>query len=125
MLETFDAIWNFITVYLMHPAIILVWMHFFADFILQSDSMATKKSSSNKWLGLHIAAYSLPFFLWLGWYFALINGIAHFITDWCTSRITSKLWAEKKVHWFFVTIGFDQAIHITTLLISYQIIFGF
>ena len=96
----------------------LIWMHFVADFILQSDQMAKNKSKSNKWLAVHICVYTMPFF-WFGWQFALINGVAHFATDWFTSRATSKLWHNGKVHWFFVMIGFDQAVHLTTLILTY------
>jgi hypothetical protein len=98
-------------------------MHFVADFILQSDDMAKNKSKSNKWLSMHIAAYTVPFF-WFGWKFALINGAAHFVTDWFTSRASSKLWNNGKVHWFFVVIGFDQAIHMTTLFLTYYYLVG-
>jgi len=99
--------------------LLLVWMHFVADFILQSDKMAKSKSSSSFWLLLHVVTYSIPF-VFFGWIFALVNGAAHFITDWITSRITSKLWEQKEVHWFFAVIGFDQAIHMTTLILTYK-----
>jgi hypothetical protein len=39
----------------------------------------------------------------------------HFVTDYITSRISSKLWAKQDWHRFFVTIGFDQLIHQATL----------
>jgi hypothetical protein len=35
----------------------------------------------------------------------------HFVTDAITSRINSRLWAAKNVHWFFVGIGADQLLH--------------
>jgi len=108
---------------LQHPIIMLIWMHFVADFVLQSDSMAKNKSTSNKWLGLHIFVYSIPF-IYFGWLFAIVNGIAHFITDYITSRITSRLWKAGKVHYFFVVIGFDQAVHITTLFVTYGLLVG-
>ena len=93
-------------------------MHFIADFVCQNDWMARGKSSSNRILATHVAIYSIPFF-WFGWQFAIINMCAHFATDWFTSRITKKLWADEKVHWFFVVIGLDQAIHMTTLIGTY------
>jgi len=99
--------------------VILIWLHFVADFILQSDAMAKNKSKSSKWLLLHVVAYSIPF-IFFGWLFALVNGAAHFVTDFITSRITSKLHAKGEIHWFFVAIGLDQAIHLTTLVLTYK-----
>ena len=99
--------------------IILIWLHFIADFILQTDKMAINKSSSNRWLGLHVSVYTVPFF-WFGWRFALVNGAAHFVTDWLTSRGTSYLWKKEERHWFFALIGLDQAIHMTTLFLTYR-----
>lgn len=97
----------------------LVWMHFVADFMLQSDKMAHSKSSSNKWLTIHVAIYTAPFFLF-GWEFALLNGAAHWVTDYFTSRATTALFKRKENHWFFVVIGFDQAVHLTCMVLLYQ-----
>ena len=76
------------------------------------------KSKSNLVLLQHVLIYGLPFYLF-GALFAVVNVILHFIVDWCTSRITSKLWTAGKVHWFFVTIGFDQALHMSCLILTY------
>lgn len=95
--------------------LIVIWLHFFSDFILQWDYMSRQKSKSSAWLGLHILIYSIPM-LWFGWKFALVNGLAHFVTDWFSSRATSKLYSMGQIHWFFVVIGLDQAIHLTTLI---------
>lgn len=97
--------------------LILIWLHFVCDFILQTDQMAKQKSTSNKWLTSHVIAYTIPFML-IGVKFAVVNGILHFITDYISSRISSKMWSKGEVHWFFVVIGADQAIHISTLLLT-------
>lgn len=97
--------------------LLVIWIHFVADFIFQTDKMALNKSTSNKWLLSHVSVYTIPL-LWFGWKFALINGAAHFATDFCTSRWTSALWKKQKRHEFFIVIGLDQAIHMTTLILT-------
>ena len=98
--------------------IAIIFMHFFADFVLQNDKMALNKSKSNLWLGIHVLVYMIPITVF-GWKFSLINGVAHFITDWFTSRGTTYLWQKKKRHEFFVLIGLDQALHMATLVLVY------
>lgn len=104
--------------------LILIWVHFFADFILQSDNIAKNKSTSNFILFQHVFLYCLPFVVFFGVTFAVFNALLHFIVDWNTSRATSFLWKHKKIHWFFVTIGFDQALHMTCLICSYIYFYG-
>lgn len=99
----------------------LIWVHWFSDFVLQTDKMAMNKSKSNLWLLFHVVVYTIPF-LYFGVLFALINGAAHFLVDYVTSRINSRLWAAKKVHYFFVGVGIDQAIHMTILLYTASIL---
>ena len=108
----------------MYEILLLIWIHFVADFLLQSDKMALNKSSSNEWLAIHVGIYTLPFFIF-GWQFALINGAAHFITDYFTSRYAKRLWIREERHWFFVIVGLDQAIHLTTLVVTYELLIGF
>lgn len=105
----------------------LLITHFLGDFVLQTDEMAKGKSSSMKWLALHIGTYSAVilitavFFLpwWQAVAFAAFNGGLHMLTDYFTSRMSSKLWAQGRVHDFFVVIGADQLIHVLTLYWSY------
>lgn len=102
----------------------ITWLvvHFVADFVLQSDWMAQNKSKRWDALGLHCIVYAtcwavFGFFSFraAGGWFALITYITHFATDAVTSRINSRLWQAKQVHWFFVGIGADQVIHYATL----------
>jgi hypothetical protein len=106
---------------MIYDILTLVWLHFIADFLLQTDKVAIGKSKSNKVLAYHCAIYAIPL-LWFGPLFAGINGVLHFLTDWITSRWCSKLYREEKRHWFFVVIGLDQALHLTALILTYSLI---
>lgn len=105
----------------------IVWLHFLADFVLQSDKVSKAKSGSNRVLAFHVALYSVPFIPFAAAYMTpanaatwlLVNVAAHFVTDYITSRMTSKLWKAGDVHNFFVVIGADQAIHMTTLFLTF------
>lgn len=116
--------------------IFLIWIHFFADFILQTDHQAINKSKNYWVLADHCFSYSgvlLVFWaLWCFHYkgmsfapalesasvFASVNFIAHFITDAVTSRVCRYLWEKEQRHKFFVVIGIDQALHMTVLVWS-------
>lgn len=128
---------------ILFPLSLLV-VHFVADFLLQNNWMALNKSKKLEALTLHCLVYSLCFFPLWGWKFFLITFWTHWLVDFVTSRITSKLWfidfkkpdpvtegdltfcygfAEVfpvKRHWFFVAIGFDQLIHAATLALTYH-----
>jgi len=99
--------------------LLLVWMHFVADFVFQTDEVALGKSKSNRLLLKHVLIYGIPFLL-VGFAYAGVNSAAHFAVDYVTSRVTAELFKQGQRHWFFVVIGFDQAIHMTTLFITYQ-----
>lgn len=118
----------------------LILLHFIGDFILQSNWMALGKSKSIPPLTFHVLVYSLVFLPFYGFHFWIVTFYLHWIVDFITSRITSKLWfidlfptsckpedadpnwstyyahiRENKRHWFFVMIGFDQLIHYVCL----------
>jgi len=105
----------------------ILFAHWVADFVFQTNKMAKNKSTSLFWLSNHICEYQavLLILLWLTdlrlgriVIYVLVNGIAHLIIDFVTSKINSKLWAKGKVHWFFVSVGFDQFFHVAILLIT-------
>lgn len=99
--------------------LIILVVHFVADFVLQSHWMAINKSKSWKALLTHTAIYSC---IWIviipNWKFILITFISHTLIDAITSRINTKLWKEGKIHQFFVMIGFDQLLHYTQLFLT-------
>jgi len=83
----------------MIPVTIIVYIlmiHFLADFGLQTSDQATLKSTNVKQLTMHVSVYSMVWFVsaypMLGsWFaalgFAVITFIAHYMTDYVTSRI--------------------------------------
>lgn len=117
-------------------AIILI--HWLADFVFQTDKMAKGKSKNWNDLLNHTGTYSviwlIPIILlfpkdWTTSQYVLtslsfggITFIAHTITDYFTSRLNSKLWAKGDVHNFFISIGGDQVLHYTQLLLTYYIL---
>lgn len=117
---------------------LILIIHWIADFILQTNSQAKGKSKEWRPLLEHTVSYTLcwiPFLYFTKWYlnidginllglFLPITFIAHTITDYFTSRLNSKLWAQGKVHNFFVSIGFDQILHYVQLFLTYWILAG-
>lgn len=130
----------------MKIAFILIVVHFFADFVFQTDKMA--KGKSKNWVDLlsHTSTYSFifmtffliytfPYFIWnketfengiweknflnLVVIFPIITFICHTITDYFTSRLNSRLWAEGRTHDFFVSLGADQIYHYVQLFLTY------
>lgn len=94
--------------------LLILVIHFLADFVLQSDWMAHNKAKDWKVLSAHVVVYTVclsPF----GFAFSLINGLLHFVTDAISSRATAYLWQKQERHWFFVVIGLDQLVHYTCL----------
>lgn len=101
--------------------IIILFFHFFADFICQTHDMGTRKSEEPKILFLHGAIYTIPF-IFINPLYAIINGLLHIGVDNVTSKWTKKLYAKQQYHWFFTVIGFDQMIHVMTLFSTYIIL---
>lgn len=89
----------------------LAGVHFLGDFVLQNNWMALNKSKASeafippcgcwdvkhlnfeglKALGAHVGVYTLCFFP-RGVYFMLALFFLHFVTDFFTSGLTSRLW---------------------------------
>lgn len=122
----------------------IIIIHWIADFVLQTDKQAQGKSKNWNDLLDHTITYSSIWFIisLIGYLllvsqqenipphnlsiaackpivFTLITFIAHTITDYFTSRLNSRLWEQKKVHNFFVSVGFDQVLHYIQLFTTY------
>ncbi len=118
--------------------IVSVFLHWFGDFVLQTDYHAKNKSTNNKVLISHTLIYSsvwlvsslfygcitmsLPLGIVFAIKFSLITFIAHTITDYFTSRLNTKLYNQGDIHNFFVSIGFDQALHYTQLCLTFYLL---
>jgi hypothetical protein len=102
----------------------LIILHFFGDFVFQTDWQAKNKSKNLRALLSHTTVYSLCYLFPLGWKFVLVTFITHTLTDAVTSRMTAHLWAKGHVHNFFVVIGADQVIHYFTLAITFWYLIG-
>lgn len=115
----------------------LILVHWVADFVLQTREMGENKSKDNFWLTAHVTIYSLTTIVTWYLFFLLIKVpitmhsislsfisifIMHWITDYITSRMTSKFATNQKWYGFFTTIGFDQVLHYTQLFIVYTYI---
>ncbi len=101
--------------------LLMLSIHFVADFILQNDWMAINKSSSWMALTVHVLIYSVPFSIAFGVTFGLLTFALHFVQDALTSRLTAYLWQKNQRHWFFVAIGFDQLLHTFALVWAFYL----
>ena len=115
----------------------LLFVHWVADFVLQTHWQATNKSKSNSALASHVGVYTLFWYIalfgWLMYYdvdatlmmflFLPITFVAHFCTDYITSRITSRLYKKGDFHNFFVVIGLDQLLHYLQIFLTFNLLF--
>ena len=109
----------------------ILFIHWVADFLFQTKTMATMKSKDTNWLLIHVAVYSFTWFFIGAFFFgplkaSLFFGITfmcHFITDYLTSRWTSKLYKDSKFYGFpsfFSVIGLDQWLHYFQIILTYE-----
>ncbi|MDD3793417.1 MAG: DUF3307 domain-containing protein [Candidatus Gracilibacteria bacterium] len=105
---------------------ILLFLHFLADFPLQSSWMSNNKSKKFLPLFSHVGVHFLLLSL-IGIYFAILNAFLHFIIDFITSRVSSYFWKTGKENLFWIVIGFDQLLHYVCLFGTYVVLnsYGF
>ncbi len=127
--------------------LIILFLHFVSDFVLQTRRMAQKKSKSLFWLSWHVLVYTT--FLFWGWVcFVGFNDyssytvfgvfymvfISHFLTDFTTSKFTTYSYVrsiernisiKKRNRWqyiFWLVLGLDQFVHFLSLILIYNYI---
>jgi hypothetical protein len=126
---------------------LIILVHWIADFVFQAEEWANNKSKNNIALYKHVITYStlwlLPICLMLGierphetteWYvystliFFVLTFCCHFITDYITSRIVSKKFANEEYGspipntGAFTVIGFDQVLHYAQLFLTFHLL---
>ncbi|CAN5116782.1 hypothetical protein BH09PAT1_BH09PAT1_6530 [soil metagenome] len=112
----------------------IIWIlliHWFADFVYQTDYWAKNKSKSNLVLATHVLVYSLLMLMAVylsgmsiinSFIFFASTFLFHFWTDYISSRLSNKLAEKEDWHNFFVAIGVDQFLHYAQLFITYYIL---
>lgn len=114
----------------------ILLVHWFADFVCQTDEQAVGKSKNKLLLLEHTLSYTLvlmiAYFIYVLIYLnqivnpivnyvvaVIITLFCHTITDFYTSKLNAKLWNSNKRHLFFVSIGFDQILHYIQLFMTF------
>lgn len=125
----------------------ILFLHWVFDFVFQTGEQAVNKSTSNKYLTVHVLTYTgswslcISAYVWFFYvkevdgvyqmakggnsliiFFPTITFICHWITDYYTSRLNTYLYKKSDFHNFFVSVGFDQLLHYAQLLITFQIL---
>lgn len=119
--------------------LLILIVHWFADFVMQSDKEAKGKSRNFKLLLSHVGTYtgvfvacmlviariagpiSASFWAFLI-KFAFITFVSHLAIDYYTSRVHRVLYEQKKHHEFFTSIGFDQLLHYAQLFLTFDLL---
>ena len=111
----------------------LLFVHFLADFLVQTDWQAVNKSKDVEALSRHVATYTATFLIFLPFMcevtigrvpssiiilFCVATFATHWITDYVTSRIAAYYYQKEDRHAFFAMVGLDQFIHQATLLLT-------
>jgi hypothetical protein len=104
--------------------VLVIWLlfaHWVADFVCQSNYIAQQKSKDVQALWIHCFVYGLVMGV-LSWnfLFGCLMILFHYPVDYVTSRINADLWQQKRVHGFFVSVGFDQFLHYVIVLVTWR-----
>lgn len=105
-------------------ALILI-THYFFDWTFQPRYIAENKSKSLKILSAHVLIYTIGLLLVSGFVcptapyaWAIMNGLAHFVVDFFTSKLSAYFYINQNYKAFWNVVGADQLIHYLFLFYS-------
>lgn len=108
--------------------LLILLVHWLADFCLQTDYQAKNKAQNDMALLYHVSTYTIVWFLasycmmhdWLKAFgFASMTFTTHYAIDYNTSRLSKQHFDKDDTHNGFVVIGFDQILHYIQLTLCY------
>jgi len=95
---------------------IILFSHFIADFVMQSDEIALKKSTSLKALRTHGVDYLIS----TGLIFLLcMNAAWYLVVDSVSRKLITYFWKKEQRHWFFATISADPFTHLLVFFVVF------
>ena len=111
--------------------IIILLVHIFAGYFLQSKRISKLKRVKKRYLFEHVGLYTLIFIIlsplllgitfFEGIIFSLINGCLHLAVDYFTGKF--KLKYHKDDIKYGVIVGIDYTLHVSMLLITYIMLY--
>lgn len=116
---------------MIYGILVMLFMHWLADFVFQTDEQAIGKSTNNALLTSHVRNYTIIMTIGLFIYGGIVSAplkilafipitfVCHWVTDYYTSRLNAKLYKAGRRHDFFVSLGFDQFLHCLQLLLTF------
>jgi hypothetical protein len=119
----------------MFEAIVLMWIHFVSDWMLQPRAVAKRKTVSVKWMGMHVGIIYVCFAIYalimgIAWWIPVLNAVLHAVIDkvvWKGFELHrgpfNVAYREKNAYaedwWFYTYIGADQILHTTLLFVLF------
>lgn len=115
---------------------LIIILHFLSDWIFQPRAVAKRKSSSLKWMSIHLIIIYVVFSIYAYLFnisnlFVLVNTFSHGIIDFTIWRgfeyfrgpfdseyLKYNKYAED--YWFYFTIGIDQILHLCILIFLFK-----
>lgn len=102
-------------------ALVLIFLHFFSDFLFQLPRTSNSRGCYPTTLVTHCVLYAIPFLLF-GLNFFILVLSTHWLTDFYISKLLNKLWLERRARRHRLVVGLDQSLHIAVLFIIYWIV---